>query len=427
MTTNILPSDRAPLMQKPAFWLALLAAFALACTAALVAQVAGDRGIAPVASSTDIEVHGIEVNVTGKNAEDARRNGWLEAQRLAWKKIDGPDIPDSRLEGLVSAIIVEEENIGPRRYIAKLGVIFDRQRAGGLLGGEGARSRSAPMLTLPVMVSGGTETMFETRNAWQQAWAEFQAGGSTIDYVRPQGSGGESLLLTYGQTQRRSRAWWNTILDQFSAADVLVPIADLDWSYPGGPVEGTFIARYGPDNRFLGSFKLRVNNSRQLPAMLSQAVVRLDAMFQKALADGTLRPDPTLSLDNVEISAEVRALLEASRQAEAAEQRARAGAADTSPTDTPGTAPSPIPTEPTQTIGTYAVQMATADAQSYDNALAVLRGTAGVRSVVVNSTAVGGTSVLQVTYAGDLDALAAALRGSGWRVAQGPGGLGISR
>ena len=52
--------------------------------ASLLAQVSGDRGIAPVASSTDIEVSGIEVDVHGDNAEDARANGWREAQRIAW-------------------------------------------------------------------------------------------------------------------------------------------------------------------------------------------------------------------------------------------------------------------------------------------------------------------------------------------------------
>ena len=93
--------------------------------------------------------------------------------------------PDSRLESLVSAIVVEQENIGPRRYVARLGVIFDRQRAGPLLGGGGDRARSAPMLLIPVTITGGTATTFETRNAWQRAWAEYQFGSSAIDYVRP--------------------------------------------------------------------------------------------------------------------------------------------------------------------------------------------------------------------------------------------------
>ncbi|MBC7160440.1 MAG: heavy-metal-associated domain-containing protein, partial [Porphyrobacter sp.] len=274
--------------------LGLAGLLGLGLGAALWAQVEGERGIAPVASTTDIEVRGIAVNTTGDTAEEARRAGWQAAQRLAWKKIGGPDLPDSQLDGLVSAIVVESEQLGPRRYIARLGVVFDRARAGGLLGGGGARARSAPMLTLPVLVSGGTQTLFEVRNPWQRAWAEYQAGASAIDYVRPTGAGWQSLLLTAGQTGRRSRLWWNDVLDQFGAADVLVPVAELRWLWPGGPVEGRFTARYGPDNRVLGSFALRAADPGQLPAMLARAVEQFDALYTRALASGRLRPDPTL-------------------------------------------------------------------------------------------------------------------------------------
>ena len=280
MTALSLPSRsaaRPPLLLLGALALALLAAV-------LVAQVGGDRGIAPVASSSDIEVSGIEVNVVGTNAEDARSKGWQEAYRKAWEKIDGPAIPDGQLASLVSAVVIESERLGPRRYVATLGVVFDRTRAGSLLGaGEGERARSAPMLTLPVLISGGTATMYEVRNPWQRAWAEFQPGRSSIDYVRPSGAGGESLLLTYGQVSRRSRAWWNNILDQFGAADIIVPIARLERQWPGGPVRGTFTARYGPDQKYLGRFALTAPNEQGVPAMLAEAVQRFDLLFARAL------------------------------------------------------------------------------------------------------------------------------------------------
>jgi hypothetical protein len=405
-------------------WALLAGALLLALGAALIAQVGGDRGISPVASSEDIEVSGIEVDVTGSNPEDARLKGWREAQKLAWEKLDGPAIPDSQLEGLVSAIVVEQERLGPRRYIATLGVIFDRARAGGLLGGEGARSRSAPMRTLPVLISGGSQTMFEVRNPWQRVWAETQFGASAIDYVRPSGAGGESLLLTYGQTGRRSRAWWNGILDEFGAADVLIPIANLRYLYPGGPVEGRFTARYGPDSRWLGEFSLRVQSSAQVPAMLDEAVRRFDSMFSQALAEGKLRPDPTLALGAVQIPPEVRALIEAARRAE----EARASAGEVVPTETGAQAQTgtPAPDAP-QALGTFTVQVATPDGRAFDAALGSVRGTAGVRGVAVSSTAIGGTSVMRVTYLGDMDGLANALRAAGWQVTVGSNALGITR
>jgi hypothetical protein len=405
-------------------WALLAGALLLALGAVLVAQVGGDRGIIPVASSEDIEVRGIKVDVTGKNPQDARLKGWAEARKLAWEKLGGPAIPDSQLQGLVSAIVVEQERLGPRRYIATLGVVFDRARAGGLLGGEGERARSAPMLTLPVLISGGTQTMFEVRNPWQRAWAETQFGGSAIDYVRPSGAGGESLLLTYGQTGRRSRAWWNDILDQFGAADVLIPIANLTYSYPGGPVTGRFTGRYGPDSKYLGAFTLRVQSSEQVPAMMQRAVQRLDEMFTRALAEGKLRPDPTLALGNVEISPEVRALIEAARRAE----EAAAGAREVVPSEIDPNAPAGTPTPDVPVaLGTYTVQVATPNGPSFDTALTSVRGAAGVRGVAVSSTAIGGTSVLRVTYLGDMNGLANALRAAGWQVTVGSNALGISR
>jgi hypothetical protein len=92
--------------------------------------------------------------------------------------------------------------------------------------------------------------------------------------------------------------------------------------------------------------------------------------------------------------------------------------------DTPDATPTPdVP----QALGTYTVQVATPDGSSFDAALGSVRGAAGVRSVTVSSTAIGGTSVLRVTYLGDINGLAAALRSAGWQVNQGSSALGISR
>ncbi|MBL0926001.1 MAG: heavy-metal-associated domain-containing protein [Sphingomonadaceae bacterium] len=271
----------------------------------VVAQIEGPkRGIAPIASTGDFEVTGVSVNVTGKNAFEARQKGWEEAQRLAWAALwrkthgsAGSTLSDSTLDGIVSAIVVQEEQIGPRRYVAKLGVLFDRARAGQLLGVSGVQRRSAPLLLLPITQSAGAPTLFEQRTSWQRSWAKYRTADSTIDYVRPSGAGGESLLLNAGQIDRRSRIWWRTILDQFGAADVIIPIARIERQWPGGPVIGRFSARYGPDNKFLGSFTLRTGSSAGIPAMMDQAVVRMDQLFQTALAAGRLRADASLVLE----------------------------------------------------------------------------------------------------------------------------------
>lgn len=271
----------------------------------VIAQIEGEkRGINPIASNGDFEVTNVSVNVVGKNAFEARQKGWEEAQRLAWSALwrkthgsAGSTLSDSTLDGIVAAIVVEEEQIGPRRYVAKLGVLFDRARAGQLLGVSGVVRRSAPLLLMPITQNAGAPTLFEQRTSWQRSWAKFRTADSRIDYVRPSGAGGESLLLNAGQVDRRSRGWWRTILDQFGAADVIIPIARIERQWPGGPVVGHFSARYGPDNKFLGGFTLRTTSSAGIPAMMDQAVVRMDQLFQSALASGALRADASLVLE----------------------------------------------------------------------------------------------------------------------------------
>ncbi|MBY6129230.1 heavy-metal-associated domain-containing protein [Qipengyuania aquimaris] len=392
------------------------------------AQVGGERGIAAVAASRDIQVSDIEVDVRASTGIEAREEAWREAQVKAWEKIDGPDLPESRIAGMVSAIVVQRERLGPKRYIATLGVIFDRQKANAYLGDDGLTRRSAPMLLLPVTFSGGTQLVYEQRNPWQRAWAEFQAGQSSVNYVRPSGAGGESLLLTYGQTNRRSRVWWRDILDSFGAADVLVPIARLRYTYPGGPVEGTFTARHGPDNEFLESFTLTAESPDQLPAMLEEAVRKFDAIFQVALSDGTIRPDPTLNVKTGDLNPEIARLVELGRRLREQDE-ARAQAAS-QPTDASGGAISAAPINqppPEGSVALYTVQFQTPDAASFGAVLSSVRGTPGVRSTGVRSTAIGGTSVMTVSYVGSIGELAEALRGQGFTVQQGATALLISR
>ncbi|MDP3907237.1 heavy-metal-associated domain-containing protein [Novosphingobium sp.] len=389
--------------------------------ARLIAQVEGDRGILPVATSSDVEISGITVNTTGKTGWEARLAGWKVAQKQAWAKAGGAPLADGVIESMVSAVVIEREQIGPRRYIATLTIVFDRARAGQYLGAvtTGVRARSAPLLTIPVLYSGGVAQVFEVRGPWQAAWAQFRGGTSRIDYVRPSGAGGESLLVTAGQPARRSRAWWHTVLDQFGAADVIVPEARLERQWPGGPVRGTFTARYGPDRTFLESFTLTANDEAGVPRMLADAVVRIDAAYARALEQGLLKPDPTIRQGSG-MDAGLVALIQ---RAQAAEQAARAAAAAPETAATPGAEP----TATAAATSTFTVQFASPDAGAVDAALAAVRGAPGVQGASTTSLAMGGTSVMRVSYAGDLSALAAALRARGWQVSVGSNALSIRR
>lgn len=384
------------------------------------AQVEGDRGIPPLANSEDIQVNGIHVDVTGKTGAEARIEGWKQAEKEAWKKLGGPDMPVEAIDAMVSSVVIGQEQVGPRRYIATLGVIFDKGKAGQFVGGSGAMVRSAPLLLVPVLNSGGVQQVFEVRGPWQKAWAEFQASQSPVDYVRPVGAGGESLILNAGQTTRRSRLWWRSLLDQFNASDVLIPVARLERQWPGGPIHGTFTARYGPDNTYLDSFELDAANEQELPAMLAKAVERIDDIYRGALSTGQLRPDSTLTMSQVALD---RAFGELRRKL--MPQGGAAPVGDIAPA-----APVVVPSEAAPAaaaVESVTVQFASPDAGAVDAALAAVRGVPGVRGAATVSLAIGGISVLRVSAEGGADRLAAALRAQGWKVSAGGGALRISR
>ena len=299
-------------------------------------------------------------------------------------------------------MVIERERLGQALH-RHARVVFDRQRASRYLGSEGEATRSAPMLLLPVTVSAGTQMVYEQRNPWQRAWAGYQAGQSRIDYVRPAGAGGDSLLLTYGQTGRRSRTWWRNALDQFGAADVLVAIASLRYTYPGGPIEGTFTARFGPDNAYLDGFDMTAASPAELPTMLERAVVRFDRIFELALAEGKLRPDPTLDIGTPELDPALQRLLDLGRALRAQEQAAAAAASQPTAESGDAITAAPIQTPPPEgSVALYTVQVATPDAASFDGAVSSVRGTPGVRATGIRSTAIGGTSVMTVSYSGSI-------------------------
>jgi len=355
-----------------------------------------DRGILPIDSSGTLEITGIHVDVGGPDAQSARFAGWRIAQRQGfralWAKMhkapisQAPNLPDGTLDQIVSSITVQREQIGPNRYIADLGVLFDRARSAEFLGVEGGQvQRSVPMLLIPVMVSGGTATTIELRNPWQRAWAQFRTSQSPIDYVRVSGLGADPMLVNIGQTARPGRGWWRNIIDLYGAADILVAEVQLQRLYPGGPARARFIARHGPDNQIVGGFTLTAPNSDAIPAMMAQGVQRMDQVFGNALAAGALPRDPSLNQPPPPPLPELPV-----------EER--------------------LVARPTTTGNAFQIQISGGDVNVYNFAMAHLRTLPGLGSASPQQINPSGTSYVLVSFSGGIQQLAGALAARGWVV-----------
>jgi hypothetical protein len=294
-----------------------------------------------------------------------------------------PNRPDSTLDDIVSSINVEREQIGPNRYIADLGLLFDRARAAPFLGVEGGEiRRSVPMLLIPVTVTAGTETSVELKNAWQRAWAQFRTSQSAIDYVRVSGMGVDPVLINAAQVTRPGRGWWRNIIDLYGAADILVAEVQLQRLYPGGPARARFIARHGPDRQLVGGFTLTAANSDGIPAMMAEGARRMDELFSTALAAGRLQRDSSLDL--------------------------------------PPPPALPVEEKPIEVktsgaaTNAYQVQIIANDVNIYNFAMAHLRTIGGIESATPQLINPSGTSYVLVAYHGSIGQLAAALAARGW-------------
>ena len=384
------------MLRRPLVVPLLLLFAVLGVSGGLYAQLeTADRGILPLDSSGTLEITGIHVDVGGSDAQSARYAGWRIAQRLGFRALyakmhrvpmsQAPNLPDPTLDQIVSSINVEREQIGPNRYIADLGVLFDRARAAQFLGVEGGQvRRSVPMLLIPVTVTAGTETSVELRNAWQRAWAQLRTSQSPIDYVRVSGMGVDPMLVNAAQTARPGRGWWRNIIDLYGAADILVAEVQLQRLYPGGPARARFIARHGPDRELVGGFSLTAASSDGIPAMMAEGVRRMDELFGMSLAAGRLQRDSSLDLPPPPILPEI---------------------------------PEPQPVARPLEIGNaYQVQISGRDVNIYNFAMAHLRTLPGIVSAAPQQINPAGTSYVLVRYRGDVAQLAAALSTRGWLV-----------
>ena len=384
------------MLRRPVL-ISILLVLTLGISGVIYAQLeTSDRGILPIDSSGTLEITGLHVDVGATDAQSARYAGWRIAQRQGfralWAKMhnvpinQAPNLPDGVLDQIVSSVNIEREQIGPNRYIADLGVLFDRARAAQFLGVEGGEvQRSVPMLLIPVMVSGGTATTVELRNVWQRACAQFRTSQSPIDYVRVSGMGSDPLLINASQTARPGRGWWRNLLDLYGAADILVAEVQLQRLYPGGPARARFIARHGPDNQIVGGFTLTAPNSDAIPAMMAQGVQRMDQIFANALAAGALSRDPSLN--------------------------------QPPPPPMPQLPPLEKPVaKPVNTGNAYQIQVSGSDVNMYNFAMAHLRTLAGIDSATPQQINAKGTSYILVKYHGDITQLAAALSARGWVV-----------
>jgi hypothetical protein len=238
-------------------------------------------------------VEGIEVDVKGPTAEDARIGAFRVAAKKGWGKLwdklvdpsykgKAPAISDADVYRVVSSIDVSNERMSATRYIARISIAFDPGAVRAALSRSGAgftQSRNRAMLLLPVLIDGGAATVYEPGNPWAVTWAKFPLIRSSIEYIRAEGTLADTMMLNSFVARNRSPEVISSLLARYRADGVVVAKATLTRTFAGGPVSGVFAAYTGNSTTPVDQFTLRRSSDVLLTEMLEEAIKRLDVAF----------------------------------------------------------------------------------------------------------------------------------------------------
>jgi len=384
------------------FWPALAGLALLAVGVGAVAQEAAApaRNVAIAAPETadTYRIAGIMVDVKAASGDLARSAGFTEAQRKAWPLLwarqsggapgEAPGLGDGVLNTLVRGIDIEQEYQVSNRYVARLAVAFNPQKAARYFGTVDGAKRSAPTLLLTMLEDGGTVLGDTQESPWYRAWVRFGSSASLGNYVRPPGDLTDSILLNGHRALRGQPELLQKILIRYQAADLVVMRAHLSRRFPGGPVDGEFTSYHGLSATPLARFTLSAADPSRLENMLAAAAARLDGAFSEAVRAGDITPPksftPVVLADDTAPKPSLRAL-------ELAEG--------------------------------LTVRVNTPDAQALAAIERRLRAVRTVSGLVVLDLSLGGNSGLRIAHEESLDWLRYELDQAGLRLVETPAGL----
>jgi hypothetical protein len=214
---------------------------------ALLAALAA-RGAFAQGSSNDFTVAGVEVDVTGSDAVQARELGLREARRKAYamlaERLVAPEArarvamaDDARLQGMVRGIEFVRERSAPGRYIATLNVVFSPAAVKGWLAGSGVRSGETvarPTLVIPLWKGKSGVEPLDDQNTWRDAWRSLDTTGSATPVTVVRGDLPDQNSASAEQAYVGDISALSRLNERYRAPVVIVAVVEGDKE--GGPL-----------------------------------------------------------------------------------------------------------------------------------------------------------------------------------------------
>ena len=197
--------------------------------------------IAPAAAQNNplYTVSGVSVDVSDKDARRAKLKAISEAQVKAFDILLerlGGERAQSRLKRLSAAEIgrmmaslsIEEERMGPGRYIGRLTVRFLPDQVRSALNQAGitySEEQAPPIVVMPVWREAQGPVAWAD-NPWRSAWLSLNAQDALVPIVVPLGDLADSQTITAEEAVAGRQEKLQALRSRYSAEAILVAIAE---------------------------------------------------------------------------------------------------------------------------------------------------------------------------------------------------------
>jgi hypothetical protein len=262
---------------------------------------------AQISNGNTFTIGGIEEDVSGPDAVQARQTAIREARQKAVKllvermvspedRAKVPQVSDQRLDSMVRGVEFARERTAGTRYSATIGVVFAAEPVKQWLGEAGisiAETVARAALVIPLWKDKTGLEPLDDHNAWRDAWTGLDTLGSSVPVAMVRGDQLDQDAITVEQAYVGDVTALSRLDERYRAPVVIVAIAEGDKDGPIKVGGMRYDMQTGARSELMS---LTVPDPSQLAAAAKQIHAKLDQDW-RGLA--TVRRDQQAGLDVV--------------------------------------------------------------------------------------------------------------------------------
>ena len=215
----------------------------------LVSAPLANLALAQDVNASFYEVADVAVDVTAKNAAQARDQAIIQAQRLGLNGLlerlgVNPDaaknLSSDDIATLVQSFEVQNERASSVRYIGTFTVQYKPNAVRSYLGSlhvAFSETRSRPFLVLPIYAGGPKPILWEEPTKWRTAWEGSAANNGVVPTIIPAGDLGDLSLLTTDDAVAGKADNLKALSDKYQAAGIIIALLKNNIDAPGAALQ----------------------------------------------------------------------------------------------------------------------------------------------------------------------------------------------